>query len=88
MVNDIKVTVSADDFKQKTPAEQSYIIYKVVSAQQSKCALISGDFGDRLDEIEVNRKVEKAKIVGIGVSSGGGAAALYSIVKSWFGGGG
>jgi len=32
--------------------------------------------------------MNKAKIAGIGIGSGGGAAALIALIKSWFAGGG
>ena len=83
MSNDIKVTVSIEEFEAKKPPEQSSLIYKAVSATQLRVESLDG----RIGKLETNRKLEKAKIMGIAIGSAGGTAGFISWVKSWFVGG-
>jgi len=80
MSNDITITESFEDFKKKDPTEQSYTIYKVISAMQTNCNNMTTDFNKRINAVETKRKMDTALAVG----SGGGAGVLLSWIKMTF----
>ena len=86
--NGLEIKISPDDYSKKTIDEKLDILYQVGLTQQQFCGSKTGEFAGRIDKLEVNKKLDKAKLTGISVGSGGGAAALYGVIKSWLSGGG
>lgn len=85
--NGLEIKISINDYSKKTVDEKLDILYQVGLTQQQFCGGKVGEFDGRIETIETSRKLEKAKIVGIGIGSGGGAAALLSWFKNMFSGG-
>ena len=86
--NGLEIKVTPEEFKHRTPADQSYLIFKAITQQQYACKNITEGYDNRLGKLETDTKLAKAKIAGIAIGSGssGGAFALW--VKSLFMGGG
>jgi len=89
MGEDLMVSVTIEEFEQEKSIDKKLnLMFKVLSAQQEGCVTTVEGFDQRIDSLETSRKMNKAKIAGIGIGSGGGAAALIALIKSWFAGGG
>ena len=81
---DIKVTV--EDFAKKSPDEKLTILYQVSLRQQKHCDKVSTVFNNRISKIETDKKLGKAKIVGIGIGSGVGGGGIIAWLKTFLGG--
>lgn len=82
--NGLEIKISSDDYSKKTIDEKLNILYQVGLTQQQTCVVCDG----RITTLETARRLDKAKLAGISVGSGGGAAALYGVIKGWLSGGG
>lgn len=82
--NGLEIKISLDDYSKKGIDEKLNILYQVNLTQQQTCVVCDG----RITTLETARRLDKAKLTGISIGSGGGAAALYSVIKGWISGGG
>jgi len=77
-----------EEFEQEKSIDKKLnIIFKVVSAQQIRCGEKVSDFSKRIDALETDKKLSKAKMIGIGIGSGSSGAAFFAWVKSLLAGG-
>ena len=81
MSDDITVKLSVEAFKEQEPPEQMSLIYQAVSATQSRVEILDG----RIDKLETNRKLQKAKVAGIAIGSGAGGGTFMLWLKSLLG---
>jgi hypothetical protein len=85
MGNGLKYEITEEEFN----AEQDLglkmnKLFKVLLNHQRICGIKSGEFSNRLAQIETDKKINKATLAGIGIGSGGGVVAMWEIIKSIF----
>jgi len=79
---DFKVTV--ENYKKKSVDEKLDILYQVGLTHQKVCEKTTEKFNKRISNLELNRKLEKAKIAGIGGGSGLTAFGIFEALKALF----
>ena len=84
--NGLEVKVTVEDFAKKTPDEKLNILYQVSLHQQKHCNKLSGTLDTRIGTLETDKKISKAKIVGIGIGGGVGGGGIIAWLKTFLGG--
>ena len=82
MDNGLEIKVTPEEFDEKTMKEQLSLLYKVGLKQQHICQDVTKEYNSRFGKLETDKKMARAKLIGIAMGSGGGTAGFISWIKS------
>lgn len=84
--NGLEVKVTVEDFAKKSTDDKLITLYQVGLHQQKHCNELSGIFDTRIEKLETDKKISKAKILGFSIGSGIGGGGIVAWVNKMFGG--